>query len=149
VIATYLDSSALVRLCVGEGELRDVEEAMAGLPITSVLATVEVPIAIEARFHRGRIDAGERDELLATAGEILSSVGKIGLSASARREAVAAAGGRLLRALDAIHVGTAVVVNRHQQRRGNRLHFCTGDVRQGEAAAACLGTGRVTVLPPL
>ncbi|MDQ6901006.1 MAG: hypothetical protein M3072_16155 [Candidatus Dormibacteraeota bacterium] len=31
------DSSALVRLCVGEGDLRDLEEAMTGLPITSVL----------------------------------------------------------------------------------------------------------------
>src|SRR5262249_31548739 len=97
MIATYLDSSALVRLCVGEGELRDVEEAMEGLPITSVLAAVEVPIAIEARFHRGQIDAGERDELLDTANEILRSVGKIGLSAVARQEAVKVAQGRLLR----------------------------------------------------
>jgi predicted nucleic acid-binding protein len=149
VIATYLDSSALVRLCVGEGDLRDVEAAMSGLPITSVLAAVEVPVAIEARFHRGQIGADERDELLDTADEILRSIGKIGLSAMARREAVAAARGRLLRALDAIHVGTAVVVNRHQQRRGNALRFCTGDLRQGEAAAACLGGDRVTVLPPL
>jgi hypothetical protein len=77
------------------------------------------------------------------------SIGKIGLSAMARREAVAVARGRRLRALDAIHVGTAVVVNRHQQRRGNTLRFCTGDLRQGEAAAACFGGDRVTVLPPL
>ncbi len=149
MIATYLDSSALIRLCVGEGDLRDVEDAMAGLPITSVLAAVEVPIAIESRFHRGQIDADERDELLDTADKILTSIGKIGLSPMARREAVAATRGRLLRALDAIHVGTAVVVNRHQRRRGNTLHFCTGDLRQGEAAAACLGGDRVTVLPPL
>src|SRR5437660_7601156 len=112
---------------------------MAGLPITSVLAAVEMPIAIEARFRRGQIGADDRDELLATASEILAFVGKIGLSAMARREAVAAARGRLLRALDAIHIGTAVVVNRHQQRRGNTLRFCTGDLRQGEVAAACFG----------
>jgi len=149
VIATYLDSSALVRLCVGEGELGDVEEAMNGLPITSVLAAVEMPIAIEARFHRGLITAAERDELLEAANDILTSVGKVGLSGTARREAVAASRGTLLRALDAIHVGTAVVVNRHQQRRGNTLRFCTGDMRQGEVAAACLGRDRVTVLPPL
>lgn len=149
MIATYLDSSALVRLCVGEGELGDVEQAMKGLPVTSVLAAVEMPIAIEARFHRGLITADERDELLEAADDILTSVGKVGLSATARREAVAVARGTLLRALDAIHVGTAVVVNRHQQRRGNALRFCTGDLRQGEAAAACLGRDRVTVLPPL
>src|SRR5262245_62575208 len=98
---------------------------MGGLPITSVLATVEMPIAIEARYHRGQIGADERDELLQAADEILTSVGKIGLSAMARREAVAVAMDRLLRALDAIHVGTAVVVNRHQQRRGNVLRFST------------------------
>jgi predicted nucleic acid-binding protein len=149
VIATYLDSSALVRLCVGEGELGAVEDAMAGMPVTSVLAAVEMPIAIAARFHRGQITADERDELLATADEILASVGKVGLSATARREAVTVARGNLLRALDAIHVGTAVVVNRHQQRRGNTLRFCTGDLRQGGAAAARLGRDRVTVLPPL
>lgn len=148
MIATYLDSSALVRLCVGEGELGEVENAMAGLPITSVLAAVEMPIAIDARFHRGQVTAAERDELLEIAGQILLSVGKVGLSATARREAVATARGSLLRALDAIHVGTAVVVNRHQQRRGNTLRFCTADVRQGEAAATRLGHGRVTVLPP-
>ncbi len=122
---------------------------MAGLPITSVLAAVEVPIAIEARLHRGQIGAEDRDELLGTADEIMMSIGKVGLSAMARREAVAAARGRLLRALDAIHIGTAVVVNRHQQRRGNTLRFCTGDLRQGEAAATCFGGDRVTVLPPL
>jgi predicted nucleic acid-binding protein len=149
VIATYLDSSALVRLCVGDGELGDVETAMNGLPITSVLAAVEMPVAIEARFNRGQITAAERDELLEAAGEILAVVGKVGLSATARREAVAVARGTLLTALDAIHVGTAIVVNRHQQRRGNTLRFCTGDLRQGEAAAACLGRDRVTVLPPL
>jgi predicted nucleic acid-binding protein len=149
MIATYLDSSALVRLCVGEGELGDVEEAMNGLPITSVLAAVEMPIAIEARFHRGLIGADERDELLGAASQILAAVGKVGLSATARREAVAAARANLLRAPDAIHVGTAVVVNRHQQRRGNTLRFCTADVRQGEAAAMSLGSDRVTVLPPL
>ena len=149
MIATYLDSSALVRLCVGEGDLRGAEEAMAGLPVTSVLADVELPIAIEARFHRGQIGAGEREELLDTAEEILASIGKIGLSAMARQEAVAAARGRLLRALDAIHIGTAVVVSRHQQRRGNTLRFFTSDLRQGEAAAACFGGDRVTILPPL
>jgi hypothetical protein len=41
------------------------------------------------------------------------------------------------------------VVNRHQRRRGNALRFCTGDQRQGQAAAACFGEDRVTVLPPL
>jgi predicted nucleic acid-binding protein len=149
VIATYLDSSALVRLCAGEGDLRDVESAMSGLPVTSVLAAVEMPATIWARFHRGEVSAAQRDELLGTAEEILASTGQVGLSAAARREAVAAAREHLLRALNAIHVGTAVVIGQVQRRRGNELRFCTGDVRQGRAAAARLGQDHVTVLPPL
>jgi predicted nucleic acid-binding protein len=149
VIATYLDSSALVRLCTGEGELDEVEEAMRGTPITSVLAAVEVPVAIEARARRTRLGDAERRELAAVAEAILAAVGKIEVSAAVRREAVEAARGRLLRALDAIHVGTAVVVDRQQRRRGNTLRFCTADVHQGAAAEAGLGSGRVTVLGPL
>lgn len=122
---------------------------MHGLPITSVLAAVEMPAAIWARFHRGQVSAAERDELLATTQEILGSVGQVGLSAAARRQAVVAAEGSLLRALDAIHVGTAVAVSQVQRRRGNELLFCTGDVRQGRAAVARLGEAQVTVLPPL
>jgi predicted nucleic acid-binding protein len=149
MIATYLDSSALVRLCVGEGDIEHIEEAMSGLPVTSVLAAVEVPAAILARFHRDRIDAEERDLLLVTAEGVLQSVGQVGLSAAVRREAVAIARDHLLRSIDAIHVGTAVVVQRHQQRRGNSLRFCTGDHRQGVAAAGRLGPDCVTVLAPL
>jgi predicted nucleic acid-binding protein len=149
VIATYLDSSALVRFCVGEGDLRPVEEAMLGLPVTSVLAAVEVPIAVQARFHRGLIDAKRRDTLLQAAGVILRSMGQVGISAAVRREALAVAQYHLLRSLDVIHVASAVVVSRQQQRRGNSLRFCTGDVRQAAAAEACLGPAQVTVLPPL
>jgi predicted nucleic acid-binding protein len=149
VIATYLDSSALVRLCVSEGDLREVESAMSGLPVTSVLAAVEMPAAVWARFHRGEVSDTQRDELLATAEEILGSLGQVGFSAAVRKQAIVAAGGNLLRALDAVHVGTAVVVSQVQRRRGNELRFCTGDVRQGRAAAALLGEAQVTVLAPL
>lgn len=149
MIATYLDSSALVRLCVGEGDLGPVHEAMAGLPVTSVVAAVEVPTAIEARFQRGKIDAKERVLLLAIAGRVLGSVAQVGFSAAVRREAAAAAEGHLLRALDAIHVGTALVVSRHQRRRGNTLCFCTGDRRQGDAVGTLLGRDQVMLLPGL
>lgn len=149
MIATYLDSSALVRLCVNEGDLREVESAMSGVPVTSVLAAVEMPAAVWARFHRGEVSETQRDELLATADEILGTLGQVGFSAAARKQAVIAAAGSLLRALDAIHVGTAVVVSHVQRRRGNELRFCTGDARQGRAAAALLGEAQVTVLPPL
>jgi predicted nucleic acid-binding protein len=149
MIATYLDASVLVRLCAGEGDLRYLEEAMLGLPLTSVLAAVQVPLAIEARFHRGAVDREQRQLLLAIAEKVLGSVGQVGLTASVRREAIAAAGGHQLSTPDAIHVGTAVVVGRHEERRGNRLRFCTADERQGEAAAARLGRDSVVVLAPV
>jgi hypothetical protein len=122
---------------------------MSDLPITSVVASVEVPAAIHARYHRGEIDAGQRDVLLAMADRILQSVGQIGLSAGARREAVLLAGQHLLRALDAIHVGTAVVARRHQRRRGQTVWFCTADHRQAEAARTALGEDNVVLLPAL
>lgn len=149
MIATYLDSSALVRLCVGEGHLGQVEEAMLGIPVTSVLAAVELPTAIHARFQRGLLGAKEHEMLLGIAGRILKSVGQVGLSGAVRREAVSAARSHLLRALDAIHVGTAVVVDRHQRRRGNSLRFCTGDQRQAQAAAERFGLDNVITLAPL
>jgi predicted nucleic acid-binding protein len=146
VIATYIDASALVRLCVGEGDIRFVEEAMLGIPLTSVVAAVQVPLAIQTRFQRGAVDAGQRDLLLDIADRVLGAVGQVGLTAHVRREAVAACDGHPLRALDAIHVGTAVIASRHQERRGNRLRFCTADQAQAEAAAARLGRDSVVIL---
>jgi hypothetical protein len=129
--------------------LAPIEEAMSGLPVTSVVAAIEVPGAIQARFHRGIIDASERDRLLTIASMILNSVGQIGLGAAVRREATIIAAGHLLRTLDAIHLGAAVVVDRHQRRQGKELRFCTGDQRQGAAASSRFGAGRLTILPSL
>jgi hypothetical protein len=120
---------------------------MSDLPITSVIAAVEVPAAIHARWHRREIDAGQRELLLEIASRILQSVGQIGLAERARSEAAMLAGQHLLRALDAIHVGTAVVASRHQRRRGLTVRFCTADRRQAGAASAVLGVEKVDLLP--
>jgi predicted nucleic acid-binding protein len=149
VIVTYLDSSAVARLCFEEGELEVVKLGMSGLAVSSVVAALEVPLAVRNRYHRGKIDAQKRDLLLSIAGQSLESMALIGLSGEVSQEALAVADGYLLRSLDAIHIGTAVVVSRQQQRRGNTLRFCTGDRRQGEAAVARLGESLVDLLPPL
>ncbi len=149
MIVTYLDTSALVRLCVGEGDVSDVERAMAGLPVTSVLAAVELRAAIHARFHHGHVDRKNRNRLLTIADQVLGAVAQTGLSDAVRREAVTACEDHLIRTLDAIHLGTAVVVRRQQRRHGNSLNFCTADQRQGTAAAALLGPGSVLVLPSI
>jgi predicted nucleic acid-binding protein len=149
VIVTYLDSSALVRLCVRDGDVEAVEAAMDELPISSVLAEVEVPAAIHARLDRGQISASRHREQIELAGAMLDSVGMVGLSAKVRQEAVSIASRTLVRSLDAIHVATAAVAGRQQRRRGNKLVFCTADRRQAAAAAMALGQESVLVLPEL
>lgn len=149
LIVTYLDSSSLLRLCLGEGDLALVEQAMARVPTTSVLAAVEVPGAIAARYHRRMIDEGQRDRLLLVADTALGGTAQIGLTAAIRREAVSIGARFLVRALDAIHLGTAVVVQRQQRHRGGVLRFCTADRRQSEVASELFGEEQVDLVPPL
>jgi hypothetical protein len=61
-VVTAIDSSALLRQCFGEGDIRLVEEALLGAVAVSALAAVEVPCAIYARFHRGLLDGRQRDD---------------------------------------------------------------------------------------
>ncbi|MGH2355859.1 MAG: type II toxin-antitoxin system VapC family toxin [Chloroflexota bacterium] len=149
VTATCVDSSALLRWCLGEGDVTSVAAALAGAIVTSVLTTVEAPCAIHARFHRGLLSAEVRDRLLVVVRQALHPMTTIGLTAEVRREAIAIGERFLIRSLDAIHLASAVVVARQQRRRGNVVRFCTADLRQAEVAAALLSAGRVDVVPPL
>lgn len=146
---TYIDSSALLRLCLGEGDLSHVERAFREGPASSVLAAVEVPCAIAARFHRGLLTRDQRDVLFAAVTQTLAPLVQIGLNQNVREEAVGVADRFLVRALDAIHVATAVVMSRQQLRQGHVVRFCTADLRQADAARALLGEDRVDVVPPL
>lgn len=143
---TYLDSSALVRLCAGEGDLRAIEQAMTVVPVTSVLAEVEVRAAVNARLHRGTITSDQHAQLVDLAGHVLGAVAQISLTTGIREAAIQATSRFLLRASDAVHVGTAVVALRHQRRRGNGLRFLTADVRQGQAAREMLGSENVLLV---
>ena len=149
MVLTYLDSSALLRLCLGQGDVTLAERALQMSPVTSVLAAVELPVAIHATMHRGSIDLDVRDRLLELANQILAPAALIGLTGAIRSEATAVARAFLIRSLDAIHVGTAVVVDRQQRRASNELRFCTADVRQGQLAASLLGDARVDILAPI
>ncbi|MDA8066805.1 MAG: PIN domain-containing protein [Thermaerobacter sp.] len=146
---TCLDSSAIIRLCTGEGDLAPVERAMAGVPVVSTVAAVEVPAAIFARFHRGMMPEEERERLFGIGGRILDGTSQVGLTAAVRQEALAICRRFLLRTMDAIHLGTAMVVERQVRRHGGMLRFCTADLRQAQAAAALFGSARTEVLPPL
>ena len=146
---TYLDSSALLRLCLKEGDTSAVMAALATTPVVSSLASVEVPTAISARFHRGGITSGQCDDLLTLADEILQRVNILQLTQGMLDEAVGVGFRFHVRALDAIHLGTAVATARQQARWGNSLRFCTADVRQSDAAQALLGAPSVELIAPL
>jgi predicted nucleic acid-binding protein len=149
VIVTVIDSSAVLRLCFGEGDLDDVAEAMRATPVVSTVATVEIPAAISARFHRGQISATQKEELGATASHLLASTTQIYLNEAVVSDAVQLTDRFPLRTLDAIHVATALVVARQQRRRGNVVRFCTADQRQGRVAASVLGESHVVLVPPM
>jgi len=149
VIVSYLDSSALLRLCLAEGEVGPVEKALANVPVSSALALVEVPTAISARFHRGDIDPQARDDLLLLGEHILGRVNILQATAEVLAEAVRVAAAHRVRALDAVHLGTAAVAARQQARWGNQLRFCTADRRQASVAAQLFGAGNVDFVEPL
>ena len=146
---SYLDSSGVLRLCLREGDTSLVSAALAATPIASTLISVEVPNGLSARFHRSVIDAGRRDELLQRANILLGKVNLLELTADIIEAAVNAGAGFHVRALDAIHLGTAVVAARQQARWGNQVRFCTADVRQSQAAKALFGAGQVDFIAPL
>jgi predicted nucleic acid-binding protein len=146
---TVLDSSAILRLCFREGNLSLAERAMSGVAAISEVANVEVPCAIHARRHRGELPQDEAARLLALANALLGTTVRLALSPAVLRAAAGVAEGHLVRALDAIHLGTVLVTRRQQGRRGHGVRFCTADLRQAQAAIALLGPGQVDVVPPL
>ncbi len=145
---TVVDSSAILRLCFAEGDLKLAEQAMHGVAAVSELAAVELPCAIHARCHRGELTQVQAARLVALAQSLLGTTARIAVSRAVLREAVSVAQQHLVRALDAIHLGTAVVTARQQRRRGATIRFCTADVRQAEVARALFGDDRVDFVPP-
>ena len=97
--AVYVDSSAMVKLVIGERESDALRRylASAGQLTTSILAIVEVARAVE------RVAPGSA----AVAVAVFESVAVVGLDAriAARAGSVGSAG---LRTLDAIHLATAL-----------------------------------------
>jgi predicted nucleic acid-binding protein len=148
VIVTCIDSSALLRLVFAEGELLLPQQAMAAHPTVSALVPLEVPCAIEARVLRGEYPAAGRQAARDEAQQLLANLLVVRLTAAVCRATIEVAERHLVRTLDAIHIGTALVLARRQRRHGNTVRFCTADRRQAEVAEALLGAGRVDFVPP-
>lgn len=114
----YLDSSALTKLVIDEPESRSLEGVLQGRTLmTSRVAVVEVSKAVA------------RSNPTADPGKILALVTLLELDADVASVA-ATTGGPDLRALDAIHVATALLVGAELE------NFITYDTRQSEAASA-------------
>ena len=149
VTITCVDASAILRLLFAEGDFSLVEKALLGPCVSSVLATLEVPCAIEARVHRGELAVADRLNMLAQARKTLDGISQSGLTERVRRETLEVAARFPVRTADAVYVATAAVLNRQQARRGGTLRFCTADRRQAHAARTLFGDEQVDYLPPL
>lgn len=114
----YLDSSALTKLVIDEPESPSLQTVLQGRTLmTSRVAVVEVSKAVA------------RSNPIADPSRILSLVTLLELDADVAIMA-ATTGGAGLRALDAIHVASALLVGAELET------FITYDTRQSEAASA-------------
>lgn len=114
----YLDSSALTKLVIDEPESATLQTVLQGRSLmTSRIAVVEVSKSVA------------RSNPIADPSKILALVTLLELDAAVASVA-ATTGGARLRALDAIHVATALIVGAELES------FITYDARQSEAASA-------------
>lgn len=127
--ATYLDSSAIVKLLVLEAGTEGLQRAIRGWGplVSSALARTEV--------HRAALRAGVQDAGRSTS--VLQAIGLVAVT-----DAVLTRAGTMrpaaLRSLDAIHLATAMSLGADLQ------HLCTYDVRMASAAE---GAGLLVVAP--
>ena len=99
--AAYLDASALVKLMRREPETEALVEALAQWPVRVASEVIVVELGCTARRLGGA-------ELLDRAESIANGLDLIPFSAAVRTRAVATAFDPPLRALDAIHLATAL-----------------------------------------
>jgi predicted nucleic acid-binding protein len=127
----YVDSSVLLRFVLEQPKALSDVGSFDEL-ITSLIAEVECMCAVDAAHARGELDADEHAERRIIAYSQLRRTRRIMPSLSILRRA----GQPLpvpLRALDAIHVATALV---WRERRASDLVFATHDPQQARAAAS-------------
>lgn len=137
-----------MRSVAREGDRTVVEAAFKTGAVASVLTQLESVAAIHKRFHDGVTSETNRNACLATlANDILPRLNLLPLDASVLAEAEVVVALYPLRTLDAIHVATAQIADRHLRRSGNSLAFCTADRRQMAAAATVFGVANVIFVP--
>ena len=124
----YLDASAVLRILFGESGSRAPRAKDAAF--SSQILRVETARAIERAHLAGRIDAGLRARKTIELGEVLKAISVVPVS----EDIVAIAAepfGIPVRALDAIHIATAIYL---QSELGEPVDFWTHDAVQARAA---------------
>lgn len=138
-----------MRLVTREGDVSPIEESMRLGPTSSILAALELHAAIWKRWRDGAISEEEREQLLRIVDlSIISAVTLLPLDDEVLSAAKQIVTDHPLRTLDALHVATAIVVERHARRHGSRLRFCTADRRQVDAATVIFGHEHMVFVPP-
>lgn len=145
---TYLDTSAVLRLVEQVGDWSLVEAGLREEPMSSELAELECWASVHKKWQDGEITRHQRDRLLGrVADHVLAATDLLALDAEVLAEAASVAGRFPVRTLDAIHVATAMLVDRRIRAHGLSLRFCTADRRQAAAAQGLLGPSAVDVVP--
>jgi predicted nucleic acid-binding protein len=145
----FIDSSALLRRVLLEGDVAPVDELLSAGATTSTLAEVEVGVSIMRRRHAGEIDEAQADGCLRSALDLFDRLVRVDLTPAVRKEAIDVARTHRVRSLDAIQLASAAVQARIGRRHGNTVGFCTADRRQAEAARSIFGERRTVLLDPL
>jgi predicted nucleic acid-binding protein len=149
VIATYVDTSAVLRLVYRSGGCVLAEEALRTHPTSSILARVEARVSTLRRWHGGEISRQRCERVLDLVdSHAFDSMELLALDEAVLTEATGLAERFPLRTLDGLHLASAVLADRRLARRGHKLRFCTADGQQAHAAVTLFGDERVDLLPP-
>jgi predicted nucleic acid-binding protein len=131
-MSTYLDTSVLLRLVLGERGALRLAELDPGH--TSALTEVECLRALDRLFAQGRIGADDLAVRRAAAFDLLEALEVVDLSAPVLRRA-AEPFPTPLGTLDALHLATALLWHERHPRKSGTL--ATHDTELARAARAC------------
>jgi predicted nucleic acid-binding protein len=134
-VILYLDTSALVKLYVDEIDSNVVREAVneSALAATSELSYVELRAALARRQRERALSTGDYRRVVRDIDDDWPNLFLITITGRLVREAAAIAERYRLRAYEAVHLGSSLLLQEHAQER---VVFACWDRTLREAAAS-------------
>lgn len=134
----YLDTSSLVKLYLLEDATQQTRAIIAGAEsvTTSWLTYTEARATFARKYRENHISAPEYQVLLLAFEEQWSSYATIEVTTSILRQAADMAAKHRLRALDAIHLASALDIRRLADPLGESVAFLSSDARLMQAVRA-------------